>query len=122
RDKKKAKEQGARGGKGRRYNLVGREVKNAVLYTDTDCVHEGPERGCLLRKRYVSSLSSWTEFAGHLWVELSRQRLERAKTIVILSDGAEWIRSVARWLPFETLTILDIFHVKHRIRDTAGWL
>lgn len=119
RGKAKAKEEGARGGKGRRYNLVGREVKNAVLYTEEACAREGPQRGCLLQKRYVSLLGTWTAFVALLWVELRRQRFESAKLVVILSDGAEWIRSIARWMPFDTLSILDLFHVKHRIRATG---
>ena len=117
-----AKQDKARGGKGRRYTIVGREVKNAVLYTAADCAQESPQRGCLLRKRYVSLLGTWTAFAAMLWVELARLRFERAKLVVILSDGAEWIRSLAAWLPFETLLILDLYHVKHRILEVAQLL
>ena len=112
----------ARGGKGRRYTIVGREVKNAVLYTAADCAQESPQRGCLLRKRYVSLLGTWTAFAALLWVELTRLRFERAKLVVILSDGAEWIRSLAAWLPFEPLLILDLYHVKHRVLEVAHLL
>ena len=45
---------GARGGKNRRYKVDGREVKNAILYRGEDCASEGPGRGCLLKKHYVS--------------------------------------------------------------------
>jgi hypothetical protein len=47
-------EPGARGGQGRRYKLAGREVKNAVLYTEDAQAAESPSRGCLLQKTYVS--------------------------------------------------------------------
>jgi len=117
-----AKQAKARGGKGRRYTIVGREVKNAVLYTAADCAQESPQRGCLLRKRYVSLLGPWMAFAALLWVELTRLRFERAKLVVILGDGAEWIRSLAAWLPFEPLLILDLYHVKHRILEVAHLL
>jgi hypothetical protein len=117
-----AKRTKARGGKARRYTIVGREVKNAVLYTAADCAQESPQRGCLLRKRYVSLLGTWTAFAALLWVELTRLRFERAKLVVILSDGAEWIRSLAAWLPFEPLLILDLYHVKHRVLEVAHLL
>ena len=40
----------ARGGKGRRYRIVGREVKNAVLYDGKDCVRESAQRGSILNK------------------------------------------------------------------------
>ena len=46
-------EPGSRGGKGRRYDVEGREIKNAIMYTGDDVATEGSERGCLLDKTYV---------------------------------------------------------------------
>ena len=117
--KRQAKEQGARGGKGQRYTTVGREVKNAVIYDGVDCVSESPGRGCLLKKHYVSHLGPWVAFAALLWTELVRQGFHRAPRIVVLSDGAEWIRSLCAWLPVDTFLILDLFHAKHRVWDVA---
>lgn len=114
-----AKTAKARGGKGRRYEIIGREVKNAVLYEDKDCANESTGRGCILKKTYVSHLGTWSAFALRLWVAMLRLRFDQAKTLVVLSDGAEWIRSLARWLPIPTLLILDIFHVKHRMWQVA---
>jgi hypothetical protein len=110
----------ARGGKGRRYRIIGREVKNAVLYDGKDCATESPGRGCILKKTYVSHLGDWLTFAALLWVAMLRLRFHQAKLLVVLSDGAEWIRSLADWLPVPTLLILDLFHVKHRIWEVAS--
>lgn len=115
----RAKAEKARGGKGKRFHIVGREVKNAVLYDGKDCVSQSVGRGCLLDKSYVSHLGSWTEFAERLWVSMSRLRFDQAELLVVLSDGAEWIRSLSEWLPVPTFLILDLFHVKHRIWDVA---
>ena len=116
---KEAKAQKVRGGKGRRYELVGREVKNAVLYRGEDCAQEMPSRGCLLDKRYVSYLGDWKHFASLLWVEMLRQGFDKAKRLIILSDGADWIRSIAEWLPIEPLMILDLYHAKRRVWEMA---
>jgi hypothetical protein len=86
----------ARGGKGRRYNLEGKEVKNAVLYTADACAEESPSRGCLIQKRHVSMLGTWTAFALLLWVAIRRLRFDQAKVLVVLSDGAHWIRELVR--------------------------
>lgn len=115
----RAKKAKARGGKGRRYRIVGREVKNAVLYDGKDCAAESPGRGCILKKTYVSHLGDWGTFAALLWVAMIRLRFDQAKLLVILSDGADWIRSLAKWLPIETLLILDLAHVKRRIWEVA---
>jgi hypothetical protein len=108
------------GGKGRRYEIAGREVKNAVLYDGKDCAAETPGRGCLIDKRYVSYLGNWRIFALMVWVMMLRRGFNRAKRLIILSDGADWIRSLAEWLPVDALLILDLYHVKKRIRDVAN--
>lgn len=115
---------GARGGKGRKFHLEGREVKNAVLYTAADHAQEMPSRGCLLRKRYVSHLGHWSQFALLVWLTMLQLRFDQAKLLVVLSDGADWIRSFAKWLPMpkRVLTILDFFHAAHRIWEVARLL
>ncbi len=122
RRQRRAKKEGARGGKGRRYRLVGREVKNAVLYTADDCVKESDTRDAITDKRYVSHLGGWQPFAELLWVALLRGGFDKAKRLVVLSDGSEWIRSLCSWLPIATFLILDLFHVKHRIWEVANIL
>jgi len=112
-------EPGARGGKGRRYDMEGREVKNAILYTGAACTAESDKRNCLLDKRYVSHLGNWQDFARRVWPALIRERFDQAGRLVVLSDGARWIRDLCEWLPVKTQMILDLFHVKHRIWDTA---
>lgn len=122
RRRRKARREGARGGRGRRYTLVGREVKNAVLYTADACATESPSRACITDKRYVSCLGDWQQFAQLLWVEMTRKRFDRAGLLVLISDGADWVRSLAKWLPVPVLLILDLFHVKHRIWEVANAL
>jgi len=111
--------EGARGGKGLRYNLVGREVKNAVLYTGDACAEESEGRGCILEKRYVSHLGYWVDFAILLWATLIRLRFDQAKLLVILSDGASWIRDLGEWLPCKTFLILDLYHAMHRVWEVG---
>ncbi len=52
-----------------------------------------------------------------LWVRIVRLRFHQARLLVVLSDGAEWVRSIAAWLPIHVLLILDFFHVKPRVGD-----
>jgi hypothetical protein len=111
---------GGRGGKGRRYQVKGREVKNAIFYTGTSCAQESDSRGCLLEKSYVSHLGEWTWFAVLVWAQMLKLGFDRATLLVVLSDGAEWIRDVCQWLALPVLLILDLYHVKHRIWEVAS--
>lgn len=108
---------GVRGGKGRKFKTEGKEVKNAVLYSASHHAQEMPSRGCLLKRTYVSHLGHWMPFALLMWLSMLRLRFDQAKLIVVLSDGAEWIRTMANWLPTctRTLLILDFYHAAHRI-------
>jgi hypothetical protein len=117
-----AKIKEGRGGPGRKYEVVGREVKNAVLYEGAACARESESRGVILKKSYVSTLGHWTILAALIWAMMLKQGLNRAKLIVILSDGAEWIRSLCQWLPVNLFLILDLYHVKHKVWETAGAL
>lgn len=114
-----ARQSKARGGKGRRYKVEGKEVKNGVLYTGEHCGQESPSRGCITEKRYVSHLGTWQQFAALLWVQMLALGFDRAKRLVVISDGAEWIRSFCEWLPVQTFLILDLFHAQHRIWEVA---
>lgn len=114
--------EGARGGKGLRYELVGREVKNAVLYDGADCAQVMDSRGSVLEKTYVSRLGNWVPFALALWVAVLKLRFDQAEKLVLLSDGADWIRRLAEWMPCEVLLILDLFHAKKRIWEVAAAL
>lgn len=113
---------GARGGKGRKFKLEGREVKNAVLYTAKAHAQEMPSRGCILRKHYVSYLGHWAPFALLVWLTMLRLRYDQAKLLVVLGDGAEWIRSFAKWLPMpkRVLLILDFYHAAHRVWELCA--
>ena len=112
--------EGHRGGKGLRYKMEGKEVKNAVLYTDAACAEEGDGRGVVLEKKYVSSLGHWLGFAALLWMTMLTLRFDQASVLVILSDGAHWIRELAKWLPCRPVLILDLFHAKHRVWEVAN--
>ena len=111
-----------RGGKGRKYKVEGREVKNAVLYDGTQCAQESESRNCILEKQYVSHLGDYKHFALLVWTTILRLRFDEAKLLVVLSDGSEWIRQLCAWLPVQVLLILDLFHVKHRIWEVANAL
>ena len=111
-----------RGGPGRQYAVTGREVKNAILYEATACVEESERRGAILAKTYLSVLGTWFPLACLIWVAMLKRGWQRARLLVVLSDGAEWIRSLCQWLPVPVLLMLDLYHVKHKLWETAALL
>jgi hypothetical protein len=114
---------GGRGGLGRCFHVTGVEVKNALIYREDDCAQLSPKRGALLQRHAVSHVGNCHDFKRLLYVELQRQRVYQASKIVVLSDGAPWIVKVIEELQLENVTlILDLFHVKDKVRDAAASL
>jgi hypothetical protein len=111
-----------RGGPGRQYAVSGREVKNAVLYEGAACACESERRTCILEKSYVSHLGDWPSLAHLVWAVMLKRGFQRAQLLVVLSDGAEWIRRLSASLPVAVLLILDLYHVKHKLWETAAVL
>jgi hypothetical protein len=111
-----------RGGPGRKYAVGGREVKNAVLYEGAACAHESERRTCILEKSYVSHLGEWPSLAHLVWAVMLKRGFQRAQLLVVLSDGAEWIRRLSASLPVTVLLILDLYHVKHKLWEMAAVL
>jgi hypothetical protein len=108
--------QKGRGGPGRTYVVSGREVKNAVLYEGAACAQESQRRGCILEKSCVSHLGEWLGLALLVWAVMLKRGFDRAQLLVVLSDGAEWIRRLcaARAEVIESLRFLTRGHRKAR--------
>lgn len=71
----------------------------------------------------VVHLGSWQEFASKVWQLGQRLGLETAAEIVVLGDGAVWIRSLVEEiltaLPGRVLQILDLRHAEQHLWAVA---
>ena len=76
--------------------------------------------GGITEKQHVSYLGHWRVFATMLRAQIVRLRFHQARLLVVLSDGTEWVRSLAARLPISVQLILDLFHVKHRVWKVAN--
>ena len=72
---------------------------------------------------YVVHMGSWQALATKVWQEGLRRGLWQAREIIVLSDGAEWIRSlvaeILRGVPGEVIHILDLRHAEQHLWAVA---
>lgn len=74
----------------------------------------------LSRHSYRAGLWEAKTFTNHHWAEACRRGLEKAKTIVCVSDGANWIWAMV-FLCFSTrIEVLDWWHAVERLWTIAG--
>ena len=71
---------------------------------------------------YVSYLGSASEFKWHLFSLALENNYDPEREVVILSDGASWIRNISEELFPGATMILDIFHLFENVHTYAKGL
>lgn len=65
--------------------------------------------------RYAVRFEGAADFVSHVWALASRCGLERAKRVVLLGDGAEWIWKHIGGLLKEAVCIVDWYHALEHV-------
>jgi hypothetical protein len=83
-------------------------------------VHQGPEligrnRMQLRSAVYVTTFENSERLGEELYLEADRQGLERADLVVMLGDGAKWIRELHQTHFPDALYVLDWFHLRREL-------
>ncbi len=99
-----------------------REPKVATLFWGEDVVEVSKERRFILKKEYVAVLGDADELAERLWAAACRWEWWKAERVVVLGDGAPWIWNRASDLFPNAIQILDLYHAKEHIWETARQL
>ena len=81
---------------------------------------EQTEEGVLLTQHsYRAGLWEASRYGQHLWAEACRRGLEKAKTVVCVSDGAVWIWNLMFMCFAYRVEILDWWHAVQRLWTIA---
>lgn len=99
-----------------------KEVKIATISAVTSMVEEetGEIEVGLSQHSYRAGLWEASKFAHHLWAESCRRRLEKAKHVVSVNDGAPWIWAIVFMCFARCTQILDWWHAVERLWTIAG--
>lgn len=100
-----------------------REVKLGCCFTQTRLDEEGRPVRDPHSTSYVGAIESSADFGNRLYAEAVRRGLGRAKTTVVLSDGAEYNASIVREHFPNAIHVIDTYHARERlnqfIKDTT---
>lgn len=94
------------------------ESKVAVLFTGA--VPVGRRRRALRGRRIVASFETAERFGESVWLEAVRQGVEQAERVVVMGDGAAWIKDLQRTHFPGALYVLDLWHLERQLRATLG--
>ena len=96
-----------------------REAKLGCVFPQTSCDREGFPIRDPESTTYTGAIETAEEFGRRLYREAWNRGLSRARKIVILGDGAEWIRTLAELHFPDAIHIVDLYHARQHLWDVA---
>ena len=98
-----------------------RENKTVIAFTDKDMIRRKDGSHIIVRKEYAAFIGSAEKFKGHVLNTAINAGYGKTKEIVIIGDGAAWIRNMGQELFPEAVQILDLYHLKENIYTYAKY-
>ena len=96
-----------------------KEAKVGVIFWSKDYQKTKGKRGRIRRREYVATLKSRTEFRNRVSLLYHQVAAQKAKSTVVIGDGAHWIWEMAREQFPDSIEILDFFHLSEYVWKVA---
>ena len=96
-----------------------RENKTVIVFTDKDLIKRKDGGNIIVNKEYAAFIGSAEEFRGYVLSAAVNAGYGKVREVVIIADGAAWIRNMAKELFPEATQILDLYHLKENIYTYA---
>lgn len=97
------------------------EVKIGCIFTQHPREGDDPFRD-VDSTSYIATPERAAPFAQSLLAEARRRNLGGAKEVVFISDGAKWLREIARTHFPQATRILDLYHAMEHLHDLVHTL
>jgi hypothetical protein len=99
-----------------------REVKLGCVFTQTEIDEQGRPRRDEDSTTYTGAIETADVFGRRIYREAWDRGWDRAKTKVILGDGAPWIWNIADEHFPGAIQIVDLYHARQHLWELAGSL
>ncbi len=111
----RAKDLKGRKGKQPDGNARTREVKVGCVFTQTTVDQEGQAVRDPDSTTYTAAIESSDAFGWRIYAEACMRGVERAKKVVVLTDGARYNASITRMHFPEATHIIDLYHAREHL-------
>jgi len=98
-----------------------RENKTVIAFTDKDMIKRKDGSHIIVKKEYAAFIGSAEKFKGHVLNTAINAGYGKTQEVVILGDGAAWIRNMGNELFPDAVQILDLYHLKENIYTYAKY-
>lgn len=116
------KEVAGRKGKQKDGSAKTREVKLGCVFTQTTLDDNGRPQRDPASTTFTGAIETASTFGWRIYAEARRRGLFEAKRVVVLGDGAEWIRNIAQTHFGNAIHIVDLYHAREHVTDLCRYL
>lgn len=96
-----------------------RENKTVLVFRDKDMIHRKDGGHIIVKKEYIPYIGTSEDFKKYMLEAAVRAGYGRIKKVVVIADGAQWIRTICNEIFPDAVLILDWYHLKENIYDYA---
>jgi len=99
-----------------------REAKLGCVFTQTTTDEKGRPRRDPDSTSFVGAIETAEAFGERIYAEALRRNLAAAEKVVVLGDGARWVRGLAELHFSQALQIVDLYHAREHVADLCQLL
>ena len=96
-----------------------RESKTAIVFTDKDLIKRKNEKHIITGKECTAFIGDADTFRGHTLNIATNAGYGKVKDVVMIGDGAAWIRNMGNEVFPDAIQILDLYHLKENVYTYA---
>ena len=96
-----------------------RENKMVMVFTDKSLIRRKDGSHIITAKEYAAFIGSAENFKKYVFDLAVRNGYGQVDKVVVIADGATWIRNMCLELFPDAVQILDLFHLKENVFDYA---
>ena len=99
-----------------------REAKLGCVFTQTAFDEEGRPIRDPASTSFTGAIESAAPFGWRIWAEAVRRGLYEAQRVVVLTDGAEWIKNNVKTHFPRAIHIIDLYHAREHLIELCKLL
>lgn len=96
-----------------------REVKLGCVFTQTTTDKKGFPLRDADSTSFVGAIEPAEQFGWRIYTEALRRGLCHAEKVVVLGDGAEWVKNLAEMHFHQATHIIDLYHARQHVSELS---
>ena len=98
-----------------------RENKTVMVFSDRDMIHRKDGGHIITKKEYLPLIGTSEDFKKYVLDAAARAGYGTIEQVVVIADGASWIKTICSEIFPDAVMILDLYHLRENIYTYAKY-